>query len=179
MHATYGLTEATSQVATAAPDELRERPGTSGRVLPGVVATIDDGEIVVSGPTVAGGRCATGDVGRIDANGFLFVEGRRDDRITTGGAKVDPARVEAAIRALDGVSDAAVVGVPDHEWGQRVVAAVVADTSEAALRAACRTVLAAHEVPRQFLFVEALPRTDNGKLQRAKLRSALQATTPT
>ena len=179
---TYGLTEACSQVATARPEERRAKPGTSGRLLDGVRAEVRDGEIFLSGPTIAGGGpLATGDVGWLDADGFLFVAGRKDDRITTGGVKVDPAVIEDVLRMHPAVADACVVGLPDAEWGSRVVAAVVlregADASD--LKLFCAARLPAPYVPKDFTPVDAVPRTESGKLRRAEVRAALQATVPT
>lgn len=176
VHASYGLTEACSQVATAAPDELRDHPGTVGRPLDGVTVTIDDGEIIVDGPTLATeGPLRTGDLGRLDDDGRLYVLGRSDDVVVTGGEKVAPARVEEALERHPGVAEAAVVGVPDEEWGQRVVALIVAadgaQPGSDALREHARGLLAAHEVPKSFVFRDALPRTGAGKLRRAALRS--------
>lgn len=179
VHATYGLTEACSQVTTATPDERKKRPGTSGRPLDGVKVEVVDGEIVVSGPTVAGGgRLHTGDVGHLDADGFLYVAGRRDDRITTGGVKVDPEAVEEVLRAHPGVVDACVVGLPDAEWGARVVAVIVTHEFPGDLRAWCKARLAPACVPKDFHAVDSLPRTEGGKLRRAEVRSRLQAQLP-
>ena len=121
---TYGLTEACSQVCTLAPAEARERAGSAGRPLPGIEVAIEGEEILVRGPTVAPGAFAadgwlhTGDLGRIDDEGYLWVEGRRGDLIVTGGENVRPQRVEEALRRHPGVADVAVVGRDDREWGQ-------------------------------------------------------------
>jgi O-succinylbenzoic acid--CoA ligase len=179
---TYGLTEASSQVATARPEEHMARPGTSGRALDGVVVRIVDGEIEVSGPTVAGGGpFRTGDVGRMDAQGFLFVHGRLDERITTGGEKVDPGVVESVLASHPSVREVCVVGVPDAQWGQRVVAVLAGpDTPPAELRRFCKERLAAHEVPKAFLCLPTLPRSETGKVRRAEVAAiAAQATVPT
>lgn len=182
IYATYGLTEACSQVATATPDELRARPGTSGRPLDGVQITIlsevgqayggDEGEIIVSGPTILGGSCRTGDWGRLE-DGYLYVAGRRLDRIVTGGENVDPIEVEEVLGGHPDVADACVVGVDDAEWGSRVVAVLV-PAGEAPVASNldewCRARLAPPQCPRAFLFTERLPRTESGKLQRAVVR---------
>lgn len=178
VHATYGLTEACSQVATATPREWLERPGTVGRPLPGFTVTTPDGQIEVAGPSVAGGGTVrTGDTGRLDADGFLFVTGRRDELIVTGGEKVDPAVVEAALRGAPGVADVAVVGLPDARWGQAVQAALVAgpgfDLAQA--KAIARAALPPHAVPKGWHLVDHVPRTEAGKLQRALVRERLAA----
>ncbi len=181
IYASYGLTEACGQVTTATPDELRAHPGTSGRPLRGVKVSIMDGEavvadgevgeIVVAGPTLnVPGPLRTGDLGRLDDAGRLFVTGRLDDRIISGGENVDPGAVEQVLSTHPDVHDVAVVGVPDPEWGQRVVAMVVAD-GEPDLIAYAKARLAAHERPKEVRFVQALPRTASGKLRRAAVRS--------
>lgn len=181
---TYGLTEATSQVATASPDEWCLHPGTVGRPLDGVqvrVAGADArgvGEIVASGPTVAGGGpLATGDLGRLE-DGRLFVTGRRADRIVSGGENVDAAEVEAVLRTHPAVVDCAVVGVPDAAWGERVVAVLVLHLPAAVAHVErwARGVLGGHQVPRAWHVVEELPRTPEGKLRRAEVRRRLQET---
>ncbi|HET6398479.1 MAG TPA: fatty acid--CoA ligase family protein [Candidatus Thermoplasmatota archaeon] len=185
VHATYGCTEASSQVATATPEELREAPGTVGRPLACThvaVATSSDaeggaGELVLSGPAVAGGRHRTGDVGRFEG-GLLFVAGRLGDRITTGGEKVWPAAVEEVLRAHPAVQDACVVGLQDAVYGSRVAAAVVlhAPVSWEELSGWCRQRLPRAAVPRAWRQVAALPRTEAGKLRRAAVRAGWQQT---
>lgn len=139
---TYGLSEAASQVATAPPDLVRRKPGTVGPPLPGVEVRIGngrEGEILVRGPTlmrgylggegtspVRDGWLHTGDLGGLDGDGHLWVTGRRSERIVTGGVTVSPGEVEAVLSAHPRVREAAVVGVPDEEWGETVAAAVVA-----------------------------------------------------
>lgn len=181
---TYGLTEACSQVCTLAPEEAHERAGSAGRPLSGTEVEIDDGEILVRGPTVAPGSAAsdgwlhTGDVGRIDGDGYLWVEGRRDDLIVSGGENVSPERVEASLRKHPAVADAGVVGMEDREWGQAVVAFVVpgpgAEPDREALLAHARSMLARHEVPKRVELVEELPRTESGKLVRRHLREIVR-----
>ncbi len=176
---TYGLTEACSQVCTLAPGEARDRAGSAGRPLPGIEVRIEGEEILVRGPTVAPGTVAsdgwlhTGDLGRMDEDGYLWVEGRRGDLIVTGGENVRPQRVEDALRSHPGVMDAGVAGRDDREWGQAVIAFVVGapdqHPGEAELIAHARATLAAHEVPKRIEFVDALPRTDSGKLLRREL----------
>ena len=200
----YGLTEATSQVATLAPEDALRRLGSAGRALyPNAIRVVADdgrdaapddaGEIHVRGPIVMAGYAGqpeataraivdgwlrTGDVGRLDADGYLYVLDRRDDLIVTGGENVYPAEVEAVLLAHAWVAEAAVVGVPDDAWGQRVVAVVrlaagapaAADAADA-LRAHCRASLAGFKVPREMRVVEApLPRTASGKVRRRELR---------
>ena len=168
---TYGLTEACSQVTVSEPGDL----DSCGRALPGVSVSLDDGEIVVCGPTVAspGGILRTGDLGAFDAAGRLLVRGRRDDLIVTGGENVAPAEVEAVLLEHPGVADAAVFGRADPEWGSAVTAQVVLDADTppdpAALREFCARRLAAFQVPKAIEPVESLPRTASGKLLRGRL----------
>ncbi len=178
---TYGLTEASSQVATAPPGLTRRKPGTVGPPLPGVeVKVASSGEILVRGPTVAAdwagqdGWLATGDLGEWDSEGHLWVTGRLSDRIVTGGVNVDPGEVEAVLLSHPAVVEAAVVGVPDAEWGEKVAAVVVpragAGALESELDALIRSALSSPKRPRAYRFVAVLPRNPNGKVDRAALR---------
>ncbi len=194
---TYGLTEATSQVATASPDLVRRKPGTVGSALPGVdLRVADDGEILVRGSTLASGYvatdhallgedgwCHTGDLGRLDADGDLWVTGRRIDRIVSGGVTVDAAEVEEALRAHPGVRDVGVVGLPDEEWGERVGAWVEPVDPDApdlvtALHDFLAERLTAAKRPRLYHVAPGLPRNANGKLDRRRVREALLAAPP-
>jgi O-succinylbenzoic acid--CoA ligase len=141
-----------------------------GFPLPGVdIAIAEDGEILVSGPIVAGGGThRTGDLGEI-RDGRLVVTGRKSETIITGGENVSPAEVEGVLAAHPGVRDAAVVGRPDPEWGEALVALVVGDAGEEELRAWCRERLAPFKVPKRVEHVQALPRSEAGKLLRRRL----------
>ena len=197
------MTETASQVATARPDEAVTHTGTVGRPLFGTRLSILDGEgapvetgatgeLVVSGPTVFEGYYGdenatasvfseagfhTGDVGHRDVAGRLWVTGRLDDRIQTGGELVDPGEVVTVLRDYPGVEDAAVVGLPDPEWGERVGAAVVAarEVGHEALDAHCREHLAGFKIPRTMAFVDSLPRTASGTVERDAVRQRLLA----
>jgi len=174
---TYGLTEASSQVTTLAPEDSQRKRGSAGRPLLTTHVRIREGEILVQGPTVAPAALAddgwlhTGDSGHIDPDGFLWVEGRLDDVIVTGGENVAPAEVEAALLAHPAVADAAVYGRPDGEWGEAVTASVVlrrpADAEE--LRRWCAERLARFKVPKTVRTAQTLPRTPSGKLLRREL----------
>ncbi len=177
--ATYGLTEACSQVATVAPGEERVALGTVGRPLDGVEVTITgDGRIAVAGPQVSPGYLGepprqgplvTNDVGRFDEEGRLVVLGRADDVIVTGGENVWPQRVEEVLREHPGIADVAVHGMPDEEWGERVVAAYVGEATPDELAAWARDRLAGHEVPKEWRRAAHLPRTELGKVDKARL----------
>ena len=165
---TYGLTEACSQVTTGGP------PLFCTRVRIGPAR-----EILVRGPTVAPGAVSadgwlhTGDEGALDAAGNLTVTGRAGDTIISGGENVAPAEVEAVLESHPSVAEAAVHGVADPEWGERVVATVVLREGDTAtvdeLRGYCRVRLAGYKVPRMFNFTHELPRTVSGKLLRRSL----------
>jgi O-succinylbenzoic acid--CoA ligase len=194
---TYGLTEAASQVATATPEQVRAKPGSVGKPLRGTTVRVVDeegydqppgvyGEIVVSGATVMGGYLGqpptegtirTGDIGYLDADGDLWLVQRRSDLIVSGGENVYPSEVEAALRLHPAVADACVVGVPDAEWGQRVAAMVALRpgmrVSEEELIAFSRERLAGYKQPRRVVFVDELPQTASGKVQRSRVQAQL------
>jgi o-succinylbenzoate---CoA ligase len=177
---TYGLTESCSQVSTLAPEDAKRKLGSAGRPLLTTHLRIQEGEILVQGPTVAPGLSDdegwlhTGDLGRIDEEGFLYVEDRIDDMIVSGGENVVPAEVEQVLLRHPEVADAAVVGREDPEWQQAVTAIVVlADGSSATpdeLRRHCAESLAGFKVPKRVELAAALPRTPSGKLMRRALR---------
>ncbi len=177
---TYGLTETCSQVTTLAPAEARRKLGSAGRPLLTTHLRVQDGEILVQGPTVAPGRADadgwlhTGDLGRIDEEGFLYVDDRIDDMIVSGGENVIPAEVEKVLLRHPEVADAAVVGREDPEWQQAVTAIVVledgSEVSPDELRRHCAESLAGFKVPKRVELAAALPRTPSGKLMRRALR---------
>ena len=181
---TYGLTEAASQVTTLSPGDARRKLGSAGRPLLTTHLRIQDGEILVQGPVVAPG-CAdedgwlhTGDLGRIDDEGFLYVEDRLGDVIVSGGENVLPAEVEEVLRRHPDVADAAAVGRADPEWQEAVSAVVVlrdgAGAGAEELRRHCAESLASFKVPKRFEFVSELPRTSSGKLLRRALREPMR-----
>jgi o-succinylbenzoate---CoA ligase len=164
----YGMTEACSQIAT------------DGVPLLGVEVRIaGDGEVLVRGPTVAAGALApdgwlhTGDLGSLDAQGRLRIDGRKADTIVTGGENVAPVEVEAVLLEHPAVADAGVFGRPDPEWGEAVVAQVVlragVATTPEELRAHCAHRLAPYKVPKRIDPVPRLPRGVTGKLLRREL----------
>ncbi|HEU4411370.1 MAG TPA: AMP-binding protein [Polyangiaceae bacterium] len=194
----YGATE-TGLVTFATPEDLRLAPGTIGRALRGndirlldeagaPVADGEVGELFVRSPlafdayhnneaatsaATRAGYFSVGDLARRDAAGRYFLSGRKRELIISGGVNVYPAEVEAALAEHPDVADAAVVGVPDDEWGERVRAYVVARegrSPEAAdLVAHCRARLAGPKVPREVVFLEALPRNPTGKVVKRAL----------
>ncbi len=173
----YGSTEV-AWATIATPDDIRL--GSVGRPPFGTTVRLFDGRIFVGNDLLVEGMdkemrdglMATGDLGRFDDDGRLYVVGREDDMIVSGGENVFPQPVEEAISALPGVADVAVVGVPDEEFGQRLRAVVVrSDPSltEDAVRDAVRARLARHYVPRDVVFTDALPRNAAGKVLRREL----------
>jgi o-succinylbenzoate---CoA ligase len=204
---TYGLTETCSQVATLSPADAYARHGSAGKALyPSEIriassadgASSDDaGEILVRGPVVMAGYAGkpaetsraladgwlhTGDIGRLDEDGYLYVLDRRDDLIVTGGENVYPAEVEAVLFSHPAIAEAGVIGVSDDTWGQRVVAIARLSSlhdgpapDAAILESYCRSRLAGFKIPREFRFVrDALPRTASGKLRRGALRQIVK-----
>jgi len=196
------MTETASQVATARPDEAFTHADTVGQPLFGTdLAVVDTagervdrgetGEIVVAGSTVFAGYYDdpdataaafsadgfhTGDVGNRDAEGRLWVTGRLDERIVTGGENVDPEAVADTLTAHPAVAEAVVVGLDDSEWGERVGALVVSegDLDAEAVQNYCRERLAGFELPRTVGFVESLPRTASGTVKRDRVRELLR-----
>ncbi len=200
---TYGMTETCSQVATAPPGLVRAKPGTAGAPLGGVEVRIAaDGEIEVRGDMVARGILRagpvtrsedarpggepviaadgwyrTGDLGRFDRDGHLWVTGRQAHRIVSGGVNVDPAQVERVLAAHPGVAEAVVVGLPDPEWGEQVAAAVVPAAGRElvaqALHRHCREALGPAARPRVLRALASFPRNPNGKVDRARVAALL------
>ena len=185
----YGSTE--GQFTACASEEWLARPGTVGRARPGRTLTVDDdGVIWCAVPDHArfsyfgdpektaaawrGDRFTVGDVGRLDEDGYLYLEGRREDLIISGGVNVYPLEVEQVLGEYPGVTDIAVYAVDDPEWGQRVCAAVVSDADETELVAYAREHLAPPKRPKTWVFHDALPRTLTGKVRRTELSAGTQ-----
>ncbi len=181
--------------------DIRARLGSVGRVLPGVELDIRDeggqvlpqgeaGLLYVRGEQISGeyegerlvdpdGWFATRDRGWVDADGYLFIEGRADDTIIRGGENIAPAEVEDVLVSLRGVADAVVVGLPDEEWGQRLVAVAVPEPGAVldaeGLRSEIRSRLRSSKTPESIEFWPDLPRTDTGKLLRRQVVGRLTA----
>ncbi len=194
----YGSTEV-AWATIATPEDLRAAPGTAGRPPMGtVVKLLDDhgrevrrgepgrifvgNEMMFDGYTGGGGKeivdglMSTGDVGHLDAGGRLFVDGRDDEMIVSGGENVFPREVEDLLSDHAGIAEAAVIGVPDEEFGQRLRAFVVrangAGLDEDVVKEYVRENLARFKVPRDVVFVEELPRNATGKIVKRELASA-------
>ena len=200
-----GSTE--GSVSRVSPQQWLARPGSVGRPLPGLTVQIlgpDGGELPAGDPgtiyfgypgrapsfeyhhdpqkTAAsrhGNLVTAGDYGYVDADGYLYLLDRRTDLIISGGVNVYPAEIEQNLITHPAVLDVAVIGVPDPDWGQRVVAVVqpgpgvaAGDELAAELLEHCRKELASFKCPRRFEFVTDFPRTESGKVQRRVLRDA-------
>jgi acyl-CoA synthetase (AMP-forming)/AMP-acid ligase II len=188
----YGASE-TGLVALATPHDLQQAPGCVGRPVAGVrIALLDEdgtpvpagqpGRLYIgSGMLFAGytdgraramrdGLMRSGDLARLDEHGRLWIEGRDDDMIVSGGENVYPQEVEDCLTRHRAVRDAAVLGVPDDTFGQRLKAWVAADGADAdELRDWIRARLARHKMPREFVFVNELPRNPAGKVDKKRL----------
>ena len=180
---------------TSADQAVRVRLASVGRALPGIEFQIrrDDGSLAdaaetglvfVRGDQISGeyggasaldsdGWFATRDRGRLDAEGYLFIEGRADDTIIRGGENIAPAEIEDVLLAHPGISEAAVLGVPDPEWGQRVVAMVVGAGDPEEIRQWVRQRLRSAKTPETIVFRPELPKTETGKLLRRVLQAEL------
>jgi long-chain acyl-CoA synthetase len=180
----YGSTE--GQFTACRSEQWLARPGTVGRARPGRTLTVDDdGTIWCTVPdharftywnapekTAAAWRddaFTVGDHGRLDGDGYLHLDGRREDLLISGGVNVYPLEVENALREHPGVTDVAVYGVPDDDWGQRVCAAVVGSAGEAELAAWAHERLSPPKRPKDWHFLDELPRTLTGKVRRDQL----------
>jgi len=191
----YNATEV-GMVATASPNDLRSAPDTAGRPLPGVDVRILDsdhhdlpagepGEIFVRSGShfdsyTSGlskdsfeGYMASGDLGYLDSEGRLFVVGRTDDMIVSGGENIYPLEVEKVLSDHPAVAEAVVLGVDDEEYGQRLAAFVVpasgSDIDVEDLKLHVRNILANFKVPRDISIVDELPRNSTGKIDRRRL----------
>jgi malonyl-CoA/methylmalonyl-CoA synthetase len=193
----YGMTE-TSMLTSNALDGVR-KPGSVGTPLPGVELRVADGglpvatgvvgQVEVRGPNVFGGYWRrpelagetftddgffrTGDLGRIDGDGYLELVGRSKDLVISGGLNVYPRDVEEVLDGVAGVRESAVVGVPDSDLGERVVAMIVGDPGidPENVRAAVRERLAGYKVPKRIHLVDELPRNAMGKVDKVALRA--------
>jgi O-succinylbenzoic acid--CoA ligase len=196
---TYGMTEACSQAVTLAPEDALRKLGSAGRPLPSVQLRVlhdgqeaqpeEAGEIYLKGPTITPGYAdqpeattralvdgwlATGDIGYLDAEGYLYVLDRRSDLIISGGENVYPAEIEAVLLSHPHVAEVGVCGQPDAQWGQVPIAFVhlkdesVAVSPNDLIEYASQR-LARYKQPRAVYIVEQLPRNSSGKLLRREL----------
>ena len=191
------------EAMASADAAVRARLGSVGRPITGVEVDIIDeqgrplpsgerGRVRIRGPQVSGaylgvaaddsGGLMTGDIGWVDAEGYLFLAGRADDVIIAGGENISPGEIEDALLRHPSVTGAAVVGVPDEEWGERVAAAVTvradADVDADSLSAWARTELGGLKAPKTIVIESELPMTASGKIVRREIRERLGALNP-
>jgi long-chain acyl-CoA synthetase len=202
IHVAYGQTEASPRITYLGPTEVLSNPGSSGRALPGVLVQVlaEDGselppgavgEVVASGPNImcgyvsgdeissqkidSFGRLHTGDIGRFDQNGYLYLAGRKSDLIKSAGERVFPGEVESVLDKHPAVRESAVLGVPDGILGERIVACVVLKPGEAIaaedLRTHCLKTLPLVRAPREIRFAQGLPKTESGKIDRRAVKA--------
>lgn len=200
LHEYYAMTEIGLTTASSS-EEWLSHPGSVGRALPGVdLMIVDDegqpckpgvtGEICVRSETTTrftyhraeaktesvrlGDYVATGDVGRLDADGFLYISDRKTDMVISGGVNIYPAEIEHALIGFPNVRDCAVFGVPDPEFGERLVAVIepAGDIGEDGLRSWLKSRIAGYKLPREILFASSLPREDSGKIKKRLVRQA-------
>ena len=198
----YGSTE-TALATIASPQSLRRAPGTAGHPTPGTRLRILDGDgnrartgatgrIFVGsrlrfdgytgggGKDVVDGMLATSDLGHVDRWGRLFIDGREDEMIISGGENVFPAEVEECLLTYPGVVEAAVIGTDDRDFGQRLTAFVVAEPGAGLdpedIKRHIHDTLARFKVPREIMFLDDLPRTATGKVLKRHLAESLTKT---
>ncbi len=187
----YGSTEI-GWVSIATPKDMREKPKTVGRPVGGIDLAIFDepgnklgpnetGELFVKSDIVfegytsgdtkeeRDGYMSIGDLGYLDTDGHLFIEGRSDDMVVVGGENVYPIEIEELIESLDGVDEAAVLGVEDDEYGEVLAAFVVGSASEDQIKSSCEKELASYKVPKRIEKLDELPRTSTGKVLKREL----------
>jgi acyl-CoA synthetase (AMP-forming)/AMP-acid ligase II len=195
----YGQTEASARLACVPPERLDEKLGSAGKAIPGVTLKICDpvgrelargdvGEVVAQGANIMLGYwhdrdatarvlrpegLRTGDIGHMDEDGYLFLQGRESELIKSGGHRISPIEIENAIARLEGIHEVAVCGVPDDLLGEAIAAFIVpnadAQLTKKAVLDACYEQLPRFKMPTRIQVVNALPRTENGKLQRRTL----------
>lgn len=198
----YGQTEATARISYLPPERLNDKMGTVGIGIPGVTIEVRDeadarvpagtaGEVCVRGDNVMlgywenpqatarvlrDGWLHTGDIGRMDAEGYLSLVGRSSDMIKTGAHRVSPLEIEEVLLELDGISECAALGIADEILGEVIKVFIVPRAGAAldarAVQAHCRARLAAYKVPKEVTFVTGLPRTASGKVKRFMLKEA-------
>jgi fatty-acyl-CoA synthase len=196
----YGSTEI-GWVTIASPEDMKHNPKTVGKPVPGTEIAIfsKDGDKLPPGETgelyiksnilfegyTSGdkkderdGYMSIGDLGRIDEDGYLFVEGRADDMVVIGGENVYPIEVEELIESIDGVTEAAVLGVTDDEYGEVLAAFVAGSASPEEITKVCKSELASYKVPKRVEKLDELPRTSTGKVLKRKLIESLDGAEP-
>ncbi|MBD2186564.1 o-succinylbenzoate--CoA ligase [Pseudanabaena mucicola] len=200
---TYGMTETASQITTLSPDQVATKLGSSGLPLLGNrirIVDIDNpqqemsqgkiGQILVQGASVMSGYLNhrqpdaiqdgwlyTGDLGYLDAEGYLYVVSRRNDLIISGGENIYPHEIETILLSHPAISEACVVGICDRDWGESVAAVIVSseDLSLAAVRTFCeQKSLARYKLPKLVSVWKSLPKTASGKLLRQEIRNRLR-----
>jgi acyl-CoA synthetase (AMP-forming)/AMP-acid ligase II len=200
LHLNYGQTEASPRLTYLGPDEVFARVGSCGRPLPGVTLEIlgrdgevlppgSVGEVIVRSPGIMKGyvsgdgrnsgriddegRLHTGDLGRLDEDGYLYLVGRSSEMIKCAGERIFPREIEEVLDGCAGVAESAVLGLPDPLLGEKVVACVVlkagAQITPGDLRAHCLKSLSFVRTPREVRFLATLPKTSSGKIARAAL----------
>ncbi len=196
----YGLTEAGPNTFWLPPEDVRRKPGSVGFPLFHIDVKIiredgtecapgEVGELLIRGPHVCAGYwnnpeataqafrdgwLHTGDLAKRDAEGYYYIVGRIKDMFISGGENVYPAEIESVLHSHPAVAEAAVIGVPDPKWGEvgRAIVALRpgASVTEEELKAFCRERLASYKVPKSFVFVEVLPKTGAGKVDKERLK---------
>lgn len=200
----YGLTEAGPNNFYLSPEEANFKKGSVGKpMVHNQISLIDDrgskvadgevGEIVIEGPhvfayywnnteatekTLKNGKLFTGDLARKDHDGFYYIVGRKKEMIISGGENIYPLEVENILQNHPNISEAVVVGIEDNKWGEKVVAFIVFKQGEQKtdeeLRAYCHQYLARYKTPKQFCFIDELPKTPVGKIDKKRLRLMYQ-----
>lgn len=204
IHLAYGQTEAAPRITWIGPDELLVKQGSVGRALPNVTLEILGpneepvgpnvvGEVAASGPNImkgyvggderalgkidAKGRLRTGDLGRVDGDGHLYLVGRSSEMIKSAGERIFPQEIEDVLCRFPGVGEVAVIGLPDETLGERVVAYLIpkdgATLDRSALKQHCLAAMPFVRVPKEFVVVSELPQTASGKVSRSKLKQQL------
>lgn len=205
----YGMTETCAQIAANPmlqprgmytpkksvgtifkPNEVQIRDVETGVAMP----PNENGDIWLRGPQIideyvsesltsrsfdSDGWFNTGDTGHMNRYGQLFLKNKRSDRIVTGGENVDPTEVEKALKKIDGIEEAAVTGIADSEWGQKIVALIVLKSqghtpTKNDIKEVLKKNLSGYKIPKEFRFVDSLPKTSLGKIRRVKLPSLVE-----
>lgn len=196
----YGQTEATARLTYLEPEDLHRKLGSIGKAIPGVTIQVikddgtlagadEEGEIVAHGDNIMagywdnpaetakvlrGGKLHTGDRAKTDEEGYLYIVGRSSDMIKSGAHRISPKEIEEVIQEMNAVHEVALIGVPDEILGEAIRALVVLKDGHScdqhAVQKHCRAKLAQFKIPREVFFVESLPKTSTGKVQRFLLK---------